>query len=125
MQAAYKAIHTGRLNLFFNCFTEEVFALLMFHCCVTAGKHPIVHSQGTILLSETCYSLFVPIPTKLIWRPMMLLLPQMFQATDEEMIDIGHCIVTCLRGAGMAVEWNGSPDATIVIKVIAHRCGHA
>lgn len=28
MQAAYKAIHTGRLNLFFNCFTEEVFALL-------------------------------------------------------------------------------------------------
>lgn len=28
MQAAYKAIHSGKLNLFFNCFTEEVCALL-------------------------------------------------------------------------------------------------
>ena len=39
------------------------------------------------------------------------------QATDDEILEVGHRVSKCLRAAGLSVEWDEDAHETILIKV--------
>ncbi len=39
------------------------------------------------------------------------------QATDDEIVEVGHRVSKCLQAAGLSVQWNEDANDTISIKV--------
>ncbi len=47
----------------------------------------------------------------------MVLPSCVMQATDDEIVEVGHKVSKCLRAAGLSVQWNEDAHDTILIKV--------